>query len=129
MVGHGLNGRDLLDHETLKLGVFHKWFDESIADWLNDIYMVIDPTSRNLGRLVIKVPNFKIFSFCILYFLIILIMYDYHIPQLKSIAIPAMAFSPHNFTILPKFHMKFFRIGNLTFFFEIELYVNFNYYY
>ena len=78
--------------------------------------MVIDPTSRNLGRLVIKVPNFKIFSSCILYFLIILIMYDYHIPQLKSIAIPAMAFSPHNFTILPNFHMKFFRIGNPTFF-------------
>ena len=31
----GKNGRDLLDHETLKSGVFPKWFDElsRLIEW------------------------------------------------------------------------------------------------
>ena len=37
-----------------------------------------------------------------------------HTPQLQNIAIPAVAFSPHNFKILPTLHMDFFRIGNPT---------------
>ena len=40
-----------------------------------------------------------------------------HTPQLQNIAIPAMAFLLHNFTILPTLHMKFFWIENPTFFF------------
>ena len=49
------------------------------------------------------------------------IIYGYHIPQPKNIAIPPMTFSAHNFTILPTFHMEFFRIDNPIYFFFFEI--------
>ena len=39
-------------------------------------------------------------------------MHGYHAPQLKNIAIPAVAFSPYNFTILPTCQLNFFCVSN-----------------
>ena len=73
--------------------------------------------------MVIELHNFKILSS---------LLHGYHIPQLQSIAIPAMAFSP---TILPTFHHGIFFNWqslliliplNLFFFLEIWLFTKDN---
>ena len=45
------------------------------------------------------------------------LLHDYHTPQLKNIAIPAIAFSPRNFKSLSICHMEFFGVSNLTYIF------------
>ena len=51
-----------------------------------------DHKPRCSSCMAIEPQNFKILAF---------LLYGYHTPQLKSIAIPAIAFSPHNFKLLP----------------------------
>ena len=46
------------------------------------------------------------------------LIHGYHTLQLTNAAIPAMAFSPHNFKTSPTFHMEIFWIGNPTYFFS-----------
>ena len=47
---------------------------------------------RCLSSITIEPHNFKILSF---------FLYGYHTPQFKNIAIPTIAFSLHNFKLLP----------------------------
>ena len=69
-----------------------------------------------------KTDNFKIFPF---------LLHGYHTPQLKNIAFLAIAFSSHNFKILPTCYMEFFWVSNPTqFLWEIvRSCVKYNYYY
>ena len=57
-----------------------------------------DQKPRCSSCIVIEPNNFKIMLF---------LLHGYHTPKLKNIAIPVIAFSPHNFKILPTSHMEF----------------------
>ena len=50
-----------------------------------------DEKPRCSSCMATEPQNFKILAF----------LYGYHTPQFKNIAIPATAFSPHNFKLLP----------------------------
>ena len=59
-----------------------------------------------------KTDNFKIFPF---------LLHGYHTPQPKNIAFLAIAFSSHNFKILPTSYMEFFWVVILLNFFGKQL--------
>ena len=70
--------------------------------------------SKNMGNdqkprcsscIAIETHNLKILAF---------LLYYYHTPQLKNIAIPAIAFTPHSFKLLPICLMEFFWVINPT---------------
>ena len=42
------------------------------------------------------------------------LLHGYHTPQRKDIAIPAIAFSPHNFKVLLTHQLEFFWVSNAT---------------
>ena len=67
--------------------------------------LVNDEKPRYSYCIVIEPHNIKV----MLYHL-----HGYHTPEHKNIAIPAMAFSPYNFKILPISHMEFFWVSNPT---------------
>ena len=57
------------------------------------------------------------------------LLYGYHTPQLKNIAISPIAFSVHNFKLLPFCQLAFLWVSNSTYFFgdRQKLCVNYNY--
>ena len=66
-----------------------------------------DQKPRCSSSIVIETRNFKILPF---------LPHGYHTPKLKNIASLAIAFSPHNFKVLPTCHMELFWVSNQTFF-------------
>ena len=74
-----------------------------------------DQKPRYLSYMIIETHNFKILSF---------LLHGNHTPQLKNIAIPAIAF------LLTR-QLEYFWVSNLTYFFgdRQKLCVNYNYYY
>ena len=64
-----------------------------------------DQKPRRSSCIVTEPHYFKILSF---------LLHGYHFLQLKNIAIPAIAFSPHNFKILPTCQLDFWGVSNPT---------------
>ena len=67
-----------------------------------------DQKPRCSSCMVIETLHFRILPF---------LLRGYHTPKLKNIAILAIAFSPHNFKILPTCHMESFWVSNPTYIF------------
>ena len=70
-----------------------------------------DQKPRCSSCIAIESHNFKILAF---------LLNGYHTPQLKNIAIPAIAFSSHSFKLLPTAYWNFF---------ELAIPLNYNYHY
>ena len=69
-------------------------------------------TRTQVLKPTVETNNFKIWLFR---------SHGYHTPKLKNIAIFAIAFSPHNFKILPTCYMELFRVSNLTYIFGRQI--------
>ena len=64
-----------------------------------------DQKPRCSSCMALEPHNFKILVF---------LLYGYHTPQLKNIAIPAITFSPHNFNFFTYPLIGFFWVSNPT---------------
>ena len=64
-----------------------------------------DQKPRFSSCIVIEPHNFKILSF---------FLHGYHTSQLKNIAIPAIAFSPHNLKFYQTANWNFWEVSNPT---------------